>query len=363
MFVCGYPLLRYVLLPAIRRGLVHVDVFAASAAAAASVSTPQVQASSKGSKINYHPYEIDDVLSQEVQDWVELYKTDPVLQRLTRTMHALDERNRRKLVEMLSSPMPPTPPTTPTAAPRSRSSNPLLDSRVWLLGTGSAIPGVYRNVTGIFLQVPHCALPAVSGLQEAGSGRSAAALHAHSLSRSMASSSGSLHPACDFRGVLLDCGEGSWQQLMKMYTHAHPDVPPAALARDMIARIGLVWVSHPHADHHLGLIQLLLQRSKLRENLYGQHPGGLDGAAVAMDADASAGVAAGAGVIPIPPMVVVAPPEVLAFIDAYAAVDPAVAGKCMCMCMCMCMYRCMQIWIWICVLDDIQVCLLDDASY
>ena len=49
--------------------------------------------------------------------------------------------------------------------------------------------------------------------------------------------------------MLLDCGEGTWAGLVQARGHA-----PAA---KMLASLTAVWVSHQHADHCLGLVELL----------------------------------------------------------------------------------------------------------
>ncbi|KAH9253588.1 hypothetical protein BASA81_008424 [Batrachochytrium salamandrivorans] len=80
------------------------------------------------------------------------------------------------------------------------------------LGTGSAMPSKYRNVTGMFLR----------GSKEEG-------------------------------GILLDCGEATLSQLGRVYGSMQ-------LARNEIQRLLFVWISHIHADHHLGLLSILAER-------------------------------------------------------------------------------------------------------
>jgi len=53
--------------------------------------------------------------------------------------------------------------------------------------------------------------------------------------------------------VLLDCGEGSLGQLSRRYGRE-------ALAGKLLG-IKLVWISHMHADHHLGLLRVLSHRA------------------------------------------------------------------------------------------------------
>lgn len=50
------------------------------------------------------------------------------------------------------------------------------------------------------------------------------------------------------RHILLDCGEGTTFQLVRL-------VGPAQ-ASTIIAALDFVWLSHAHADHHLGLLDV-----------------------------------------------------------------------------------------------------------
>ncbi len=87
---------------------------------------------------------------------------------------------------------------------------------VTFLGTGASIPSKYRCVSGIFVR---------SGPD---------------------------------RCFVLDCGEGTYQQLARNFG--------SAAALDLLTKLKLVYVSHLHADHHLGLINLLLQRRRAIES-------------------------------------------------------------------------------------------------
>ncbi|KAG5361747.1 Ribonuclease Z 1 [Yarrowia sp. C11] len=83
-----------------------------------------------------------------------------------------------------------------------------LKSRAELLtlGTGSACPSKYRNVAGLIMRVP----------QADGT----------------------------FTGVVMDCGEGTYGSLTRMYS--------AEGCLQIMREIKLVYISHLHADHHLG---------------------------------------------------------------------------------------------------------------
>lgn len=110
-------------------------------------------------------------------------------------------------------------------------------------GTGSALPCKHRNVSGIYLRM-------MNG-----------------------------------NSMLLDVGEGTIGQLLR----AKPDEDE----RDVIRRIKAVWISHPHADHHLGLLHLLAQRKLVTEE----------------------------------PLILLAPPNLFAFLQEYEAADSSIIGS------------------------------------
>jgi ribonuclease Z len=113
-------------------------------------------------------------------------------------------------------------------------------------GTGSAIPCKHRNVSGIYL-----------GMANGNS-------------------------------MLLDVGEGTIGQLFRA---KHKETPASVLQR-----IKAVWISHPHADHHLGLLRLLADRKSTSNECDD-------------------------------PLIVMAPPNLLSFLKEYELVVPAVAGS------------------------------------
>lgn len=113
-------------------------------------------------------------------------------------------------------------------------------------GTGSAIPCRHRNVSGIYLGT--------------GNGNS----------------------------MLLDVGEGTIGQLLRA---KHKETTASVLQR-----IKAVWISHPHADHHLGLLRLLADRKRTSHECDD-------------------------------PLIIMAPPNMLSFLKEYELVVPAVAGS------------------------------------
>ena len=81
------------------------------------------------------------------------------------------------------------------------------DAEIICLGTGSALPSQYRNVSASLLRVP------------------------------------------GYGSYLMDCGENTLGQLKRMYTKSQL----AEVLRDL----KLIWISHLHADHHLGLTSVV----------------------------------------------------------------------------------------------------------
>ncbi|MBA0676072.1 hypothetical protein Goari_017581, partial [Gossypium aridum] len=87
------------------------------------------------------------------------------------------------------------------------------DLEVTFLGTGSSQPSKYRNVTAIYFNL---------------------------------FSNGSL---------LLDCGEGTLAQLKRRYGMEG--------AESTVRNLACIWISHIHADHHVGLVRILTLRRDL----------------------------------------------------------------------------------------------------
>eukprot|EP01080_Neovahlkampfia_damariscottae_P009910 gene9910-2232_t len=84
------------------------------------------------------------------------------------------------------------------------------------LGTGCAIPSKYRNVTSIMLKMKN------------------------------------------YGNILFDCGEGTIGQIYRIFGDE---------SNEILKNIKLIWISHLHGDHHLGLSKLLFHRQKLlKEN-------------------------------------------------------------------------------------------------
>lgn len=89
---------------------------------------------------------------------------------------------------------------------------------VTTLGTGSAIPSKYRNVSATLLTIPDL----INGEEGA---------------------------------ILLDCGEGTLGQMRRRYG-------PDAMIK-LYRQLKMIFISHMHADHHLGLHSILEDRFRV----------------------------------------------------------------------------------------------------
>ncbi|KZO98516.1 hypothetical protein CALVIDRAFT_469168, partial [Calocera viscosa TUFC12733] len=104
-------------------------------------------------------------------------------------------------------------------ARQSAPSRPGDDVRFIALGTASAIPSKYRNVSSMIVQYP-----------------------------------GPIGP-----GIMLDVGEATWGQMTRHFG-VLPGIPNAYSA---LRNLRLLFLSHIHGDHHMGAARLLVQRRKL----------------------------------------------------------------------------------------------------
>jgi ribonuclease Z len=107
-------------------------------------------------------------------------------------------------------------PSTDTASSKNNASGGL-----FFTGTGSALPCKHRNVTGMCLTM------------------------------------------ANGNSILLDIGEGTVGQILRDSSNSnnHETDPPPSTSAETLAKIRAVWISHPHADHHLGILRLLTERS------------------------------------------------------------------------------------------------------
>lgn len=89
------------------------------------------------------------------------------------------------------------------------------DPELVFLGTASMMPSCYRNVSGIYLRF------------------------------------------VDQKdvGIMLDCGEGTQFQFLNHYGLER--------AKGLLSKLRIIFITHKHADHHLGVMQVLSDRNKM----------------------------------------------------------------------------------------------------
>ena len=171
-------------------------------------------------------------------------------------------------------------------------------------GTGSAIPCKHRNVSGIYVRM------ASTKQKKKNYGNAA---------------------------MLLDVGEGTVGQLLraKQYQQQlinqdqdqdpnHPTTTNESLASVVLRNIKAVWISHPHADHHLGLIRLLEERNQV----------------ITTAAAAAASAASDTATTSCPdtkinenesssddPLILIGPPSILYFLKEYESINPRILGS------------------------------------
>ncbi|KAL6703971.1 hypothetical protein ACN47E_008909 [Coniothyrium glycines] len=90
------------------------------------------------------------------------------------------------------------------------------DTEITTLGTGSALPSKYRNVSATLMRVP------------------------------------------GIGNYLFDCGENTIGQLMRLFG--------AEEFRDIVKNLRVIWISHLHADHHLGTASIIRSWYQLVHN-------------------------------------------------------------------------------------------------
>lgn len=135
--------------------------------------------------------------------------------------------------------------------------------------------------------------------------------------------------------VLLDCGEGTLNQLYRRFGGGAPDAPtlweseggssgcvaPAPFSvslRNALASIHIIWISHKHADHHVGILNVIRARFEALRQLRRSRA-----------ADAAAAPPAAAATVrqlSIPPVLIVGPPRVYEWLLATTRLDAAPEG-------------------------------------
>ena len=128
-------------------------------------------------------------------------------------------------------------------------------------GTGSAIPCKHRNVTGNYLQMKNG------------------------------------------NAVLLDVGEGTTGQLLRSWSSTETPNTKSLLSSICMRLVSIkaIWISHPHADHHLGLLRFLSERRKVCQAFNSLRKED--------------------------PPILIAPMPIFRFLEDYAIADPSIRGS------------------------------------
>ncbi|KAF9269308.1 hypothetical protein L218DRAFT_969838 [Marasmius fiardii PR-910] len=92
------------------------------------------------------------------------------------------------------------------------------DVRIITLGTGSACPSKYRNVSATLIMIPN------------------------------------------YGNILLDCGEGTWGQLAR---HFGTDETHETNVWKVLKDLRCIYISHAHGDHHMGVANILKKRKQI----------------------------------------------------------------------------------------------------
>ena len=200
------------------------------------------------------------------------------------------------------------------------------------------MPSKYRNVSGIFVRLSAAPTPVAT--------TNVAAAVASSATFGGAAASGLFAPSSS---VILDCGEGTYGQLFRRFGPgpssggaSTSEARPPSLARAEVddctgggsgghdgdslgfpsvdaalLSVGAVWISHMHADHHLGLPRIIAKR------------GAAVVAAAAMTASSPSGSpAAAAAATPsrYRPLLICGPSRLFDWLTEYSALDPSLTG-------------------------------------
>ena len=203
-----------------------------------------------------------NAVEKEVSDAIQSY--NKILQRT--------ESDQQELIEESSN-------KSKTSVEISASFNTSSNGKLTFFGTGCAIPSKLRNVTGIFLEVPTS--PEWATRLE-----------------------GEMKYPLE-SAILMDAGEGTFGQMCNIFDlHRKKEDLDNKFRIDQLSEklimMSLIWISHPHADHHLGVLRILKEREKILNN-------------VAKDFGYK-----------IPPLVIIAPDRLLTWFLSSASVDTGV---------------------------------------
>jgi ribonuclease Z len=109
--------------------------------------------------------------------------------------------------------------------------------------------------------------------------------------------------------MLIDAGEGTYHQLLR---HVHGDQQKLD---HLLSEIQLIWISHKHADHHLGLNLLLSKRARLIRS---------------MKSNPTTATATALAASNVSPIVIVCPSPIIGWLTENSNIDPDLRNTFIC---------------------------------
>ena len=179
----------------------------------------------------------------------------------------------------------------------------LSDCKLTFFGTGCAIPSKLRNVTGIFLEVPNRSLGRDTNEKEI-------EIEGDRNEREISEQGKRSHPLKS--AILMDAGEGTFGQMCNIFgvnNETKNDLNEMDELSEKLKIMSLIWISHPHADHHLGVLRILKEREKVLKTFLSRRR--------KKNKNGEEGEAWGT----LSPLVIIAPERLLTWFSSYAHVD------------------------------------------
>jgi ribonuclease Z len=119
--------------------------------------------------------------------------------------------------------------------------------RITPLGTGSAVPSKYRNVSSTLIHLPPSSPSDSTSSSMSMDGEGFAQKNAEDKEEK--------------RYILLDAGEGTWGQIARRFGSEGDE------SSEVILRgLKCIFISHMHQDHHMGIATILKKRSEVRSS-------------------------------------------------------------------------------------------------
>lgn len=114
-------------------------------------------------------------------------------------------------------------------------------------------------------------------------------------------------------GILLDIGEGTTGQLLRSWkssfmsnnTHSNNNNTSYSELWNKLSTITAIWISHPHADHHLGIIRFLSERNAWIDYQLSSFSSSFDDQSTYYH-----------------PVIIMAPSNIFQFLQEYSTVNP-----------------------------------------